>query len=206
MRKYYVYLHFIEGESNPFYIGAASSRERAYNFNARSSAWHLISQKGKVKVVLHEVSSKLEAGKLESKFIDEYREHICNKEKSKPLPTTELLNPDLYRIPTELGMTIRILRIKQGLSTRDLARMADVSMPTINKIEKGDCRCIFTAYINILYILGVANALREVGYKESCKDTNNRESFTTPTRNRKGYKLYDGKTKGEYLKSLKSSI
>jgi len=199
MRKYFVYLHFVKDSSHPFYVGAASNKERAYNFSARSGDWHKVYQRAdqQIRVELHEVNSKTEANLLEIKYIKKFKEHLVNKENSKPLPTTELLNSELQRIPSELGTTIRILRIKQGYSTKQLSKLAGISTPTLNKIERGECRSTMTAYINLLYILGVVEELATVGYSLSKEDR-----ASIKARNTKGYNLYEGKTKKEYLDLL----
>jgi transcriptional regulator with XRE-family HTH domain len=59
----------------------------------------------------------------------------------------------------ELGARIRAARLRRGMTQATLAARADVSLPTIRKLEKGDPTTSLATMVRALYVLGLEKDL-----------------------------------------------
>ena len=68
--------------------------------------------------------------------------------------------PSLRRISAELGENIRLARLRRKLPATMVAQRAGIARNTLRSIEQGDPSVTFSAYANVLFILGLENDLR----------------------------------------------
>ena len=72
--------------------------------------------------------------------------------------------PSLYpaqsRLLRELGQRLREARLRRRLSVSQVAERAQVSRPTLNKVEQGDPTVTMGTYMRVLTVLGLE---RDVG-------------------------------------------
>lgn len=68
--------------------------------------------------------------------------------------------PSLQRISAELGENIRLARLRRKLPATMVAQRAGIARNTLRSIEKGDSKVTFSAYINVLFTLGLENDLK----------------------------------------------
>lgn len=69
------------------------------------------------------------------------------------------LYPSQSRLLRDLGARLRAARLRRRLAVTQMAARADVSRPTINKVEQGDPTVTLGTYLRILAVLGLEKDL-----------------------------------------------
>lgn len=69
------------------------------------------------------------------------------------------LYPSQSRLLRDLGARLRTARLRRRLPVTQVAARADVSRPTINKVEQGDPTVTLGTYLRVLAVLGLENDL-----------------------------------------------
>jgi transcriptional regulator with XRE-family HTH domain len=64
------------------------------------------------------------------------------------------LYPPQSRLLRELGFRLREARLRRRFSVSQVAERAEVSRPTLNKVEKGDPTVTMGTYLRVLAVLG----------------------------------------------------
>lgn len=65
------------------------------------------------------------------------------------------LYPSQSRLLRELGERLRAARLRRRLTVTQVAERADVSRPTLNKVEQGDPAVTLGTYLRVLAVLGL---------------------------------------------------
>lgn len=73
-----------------------------------------------------------------------------------------ILLPRLQKILLELGMNIKLARLRRKLSGEMVAERANISRPTLSSIEKGSAGVSIGAYLQVLLVLGLENDFAKV--------------------------------------------
>ena len=74
----------------------------------------------------------------------------------------QIVLPKNQRILTALGENIRMARLRRKLSSEQVAERAGIGRNTLWKIEKGAPEVAMGSYLQVLFILGLENDLKEV--------------------------------------------
>lgn len=67
------------------------------------------------------------------------------------------LYPSQSRLLRELGQRLREARLRRRFTVTQVAERADVSRPTMNKVEQGDAAVTMGTYLRVLAVLGLEN-------------------------------------------------
>ena len=73
-----------------------------------------------------------------------------------------MLSPKTNKILTGLGENIKLARLRRKLSSEQVAERADISRPTLLAIEKGSPTVSIGSYIQVLFVLGLADDFLKV--------------------------------------------
>jgi len=73
-----------------------------------------------------------------------------------------MLSSKINKILTGLGENIKLSRLRRKLSAEQVAERANISRPTLLAIEKGSPTVSIGSYINVLFILGLAEDFLKV--------------------------------------------
>jgi len=73
-----------------------------------------------------------------------------------------MLSSKTTKILTELGENIKLARLRRKLSTEQVAERSNISRPTLSAIEKGSPTASIGSYIQVLFVLGLAEDLLKV--------------------------------------------
>ena len=73
-----------------------------------------------------------------------------------------MLSPKTQKILKELGENIKLARLRRKLSTEQVAERANISRPTLLAVEKGSSTASIGSYIQVLFVLGLADDLLNV--------------------------------------------
>ncbi len=73
-----------------------------------------------------------------------------------------LLYPSQTKLLKELGERLRDARLRRRFSVSLVAQRANVSRPTINKVEQGDPAVTLGTYLRVLSVLGLDKDLTQV--------------------------------------------
>ena len=73
-----------------------------------------------------------------------------------------MLLPKTKKILAELGENIKLARLRRKLSTEQVSERANISRPTLSAIEKGLPTVSIGSYIQVLFVLGLAEDFLEV--------------------------------------------
>jgi transcriptional regulator with XRE-family HTH domain len=76
---------------------------------------------------------------------------------------TPVIFPSLQRLLREIGGNIRLARLRRHFSSQLVAERADISLPTLRSIERGDGSVTIGAYANVLAVLGLQDDLALLG-------------------------------------------
>jgi transcriptional regulator with XRE-family HTH domain len=68
---------------------------------------------------------------------------------------TTILLPKAQRVLTELGENIKLARLRRKYSSQQVAERANISRPTLLAIEKGRPNVGISAYLKVLFVLGL---------------------------------------------------
>lgn len=74
-----------------------------------------------------------------------------------------ILYPSQSRLLRELGQRLREARLRRRFSVSQVAGRADVSRPTLNKVEQGDPAVTIGTYLRVLTVLGLEKDLALLG-------------------------------------------
>lgn len=77
--------------------------------------------------------------------------------------TAPLLYPAQAKLLREFGMRLREARLRRRFSVTLVAQRADVSRPTMNKVEQGAATVTIGTYLRVLSVLGLAADLALLG-------------------------------------------
>ena len=73
-----------------------------------------------------------------------------------------MISPQIKRILAELGENIKLARLRRKLSTQQVSERAGISRPTLSAIEKGKPNVSLGSYVQVLFILGLAEDIKMV--------------------------------------------
>jgi transcriptional regulator with XRE-family HTH domain len=76
---------------------------------------------------------------------------------------TPVILPSIQRHLGELGENVKLARLRRRFSSQLVAERADISLPTLRSIERGDGSVTIGAYANVLSVLGLHEDLAQVG-------------------------------------------
>lgn len=76
--------------------------------------------------------------------------------------TTTPALPTVARALTRLGESIRLARLRRGLSAELVAERAGMARTTLRGVERGDAGVSIGAYANVLHALGLVKDLAAV--------------------------------------------
>lgn len=68
----------------------------------------------------------------------------------------------MKRILENLGENIKLARLRRRLSTQQVSERADISRPTLSAIEKGKPTVSIGLYVQVLFVLGLAEDFLKV--------------------------------------------
>ena len=68
-----------------------------------------------------------------------------------------MLSTKTLRILMELGENIKLARLRRKYSAEQVAERADISRPTLAAIEKGQPTVSIGSYLQVLFVLGLAD-------------------------------------------------
>jgi transcriptional regulator with XRE-family HTH domain len=74
-------------------------------------------------------------------------------------PKKTILLPSTTRILSELGENIKLARKRRGLTLIQVAERADIARSTLGLIEKGAPGVSMSAYLQVLFVLGLEKDL-----------------------------------------------
>ena len=74
----------------------------------------------------------------------------------------EMISPKTKKILISLGENIKLARLRRKLSAGQIAERADISRPTLAAIEKGSPGVSIGSYVDVLFVLGLAEDLTKV--------------------------------------------
>jgi transcriptional regulator with XRE-family HTH domain len=73
-----------------------------------------------------------------------------------------MILPKMKRILENLGENIKLARLRRRLSTQQISERADISRPTLSAIEKGKPNVSIGLYLQVLFVLGLADDFLKV--------------------------------------------
>ncbi len=73
-----------------------------------------------------------------------------------------MLSPKTNKILEGLGENIKLARLRRKLSTEQVSERADISRPTLSAIEKGSSSVSIGSYVQVLFVLGLAEDFLKV--------------------------------------------
>lgn len=76
--------------------------------------------------------------------------------------TTTPSLPTVARALTRLGESIRLARLRRGLSAELVAERAGMARTTLRSVERGEAGVSIGAYANVLHVLGLLKQLAAV--------------------------------------------
>lgn len=77
------------------------------------------------------------------------------------------ISPEAQQALQKMGTNIRKARLRNNISMNSLAKQAQMSMDTLNAIEKGSPRVSIGAYASVLTVLGLEKDFEAVAYDEA---------------------------------------
>lgn len=73
-----------------------------------------------------------------------------------------LISPKIKRYLATLGENIKLARLRRKLSTQQISERAGISRPTLSAIEKGQPNVSIGLYLQVLFVLGLAEDIVKV--------------------------------------------
>jgi transcriptional regulator with XRE-family HTH domain len=73
-----------------------------------------------------------------------------------------MISPKTNRILIILGANIKLARLRRRLSAQQVSERANISRPTLSAIEKGKPNVSIGLYLQVLFVLGLADDLLKV--------------------------------------------
>jgi transcriptional regulator with XRE-family HTH domain len=77
-----------------------------------------------------------------------------------------MILPKMKRILENLGENIKLARLRRRLSTQQVSERADISRPTLSAIEKGKPTVSIGLYLQVLFVLGLAEDFLKVANED----------------------------------------
>jgi transcriptional regulator with XRE-family HTH domain len=77
-----------------------------------------------------------------------------------------MILPKMKRILENLGENIKLARLRRRLSTQQVSERADISRPTLSAIEKGKPTVSIGLYLQVLFVLGLAEDFLKVASED----------------------------------------
>jgi transcriptional regulator with XRE-family HTH domain len=77
-----------------------------------------------------------------------------------------MILPKMKRILENLGENIKLARLRRRLSALQVSERADISRPTLSAIEKGKPTVSIGLYLQVLFVLGLAEDLLKVASED----------------------------------------
>ena len=74
-----------------------------------------------------------------------------------------MLSPKIPAILLRLGENIKLARLRRKLSAEQISERANISRPTLLSIEKGMPTVGIGLYVQVLFVLGLADDILKVG-------------------------------------------
>lgn len=82
-------------------------------------------------------------------------------------PKKTILLPSTTRILSELGENIKLARKRRGLTLIQVAERAGIARSTLGLIEKGASGVSMSAYLQVLFVLGLEKDLLNVAANDT---------------------------------------
>lgn len=76
------------------------------------------------------------------------------------------LNYKIQAHLTQLGENIRAARIRRNMTMETIATLADISLPTLRNIEKGNPNVSMGAYVAVLAAMGLEKDITRVAFAD----------------------------------------
>lgn len=73
-----------------------------------------------------------------------------------------MISPKISKILIQLGENIKLARLRRRLSTQQISERAGISRPTLSAIEKGMPSVSIGLYLQVLFVLGLAEDIINV--------------------------------------------
>ena len=73
-----------------------------------------------------------------------------------------MISPKINKILAQLGENIKLARLRRRLSTQQISERAGISRPTLSAIEKGMPNVSIGLYLQVLFVLGLAEDIINV--------------------------------------------
>ncbi|MCZ7602513.1 MAG: helix-turn-helix transcriptional regulator [Melioribacteraceae bacterium] len=73
-----------------------------------------------------------------------------------------MISPKTKKILIQLGENIKLARLRRKLSAEQIAERAGISRPTLLAIEKGSPSVSIGSYVDVLFVLGLADDLLNI--------------------------------------------
>lgn len=77
-----------------------------------------------------------------------------------------MILPKMKRILENLGENIKLARLRRRLSAQQVSERADISRPTLSAIEKGKPNVSIGLYLQVLFVLGLADDFLKVAIED----------------------------------------
>jgi transcriptional regulator with XRE-family HTH domain len=88
----------------------------------------------------------------------------------------------------ELGLRVRVARIRRGLSIAEVAAKAGINRNTLNALELGKAGVAIGAYVTVLWSLGLDHTLDGTAHPDDDMHGKTLEASRRPARARKAQK------------------
>jgi transcriptional regulator with XRE-family HTH domain len=72
------------------------------------------------------------------------------------------ISPSVIEILADLGINIKLARLRRKLSSTQVAERADINRVTLWQIEKGSPRVSMGAYAQVIFVLGLEKDLLNI--------------------------------------------
>ncbi len=92
------------------------------------------------------------------------------------------LYPASAKALRELGQRLKDARLRRRFSMDTVCSRADISRPTLYKIEKGEPSVVFAAYVQVLRVLGLTDDLSLIAKEDVVGRRLQDESMPRPKR------------------------
>ena len=108
------------------------------------------------------------------------------------------LYPSSAKALRELGLRLKDARLRRRFSMDAVCARADISRPTLYKIEKGEASVVFAAYVQVLRVLGLVDDLALIAKEDVIGRRLQDESMPRPKRApKRALRADTGKNKDE---------
>lgn len=74
--------------------------------------------------------------------------------------------PTAEKVLKDLGENIKLARKRRKLSESQMAERAGISRSTVQLLEKGEAGVSMSAYVQVLFVLGLENDLKAIAFDD----------------------------------------